>query len=147
MAKGYSKETVGVLDGSVPEKIADGRVLGGRVRAFTATFDLSETTVKRANGDSNVCFRIPAGHKVLYGLLLASVTMGASATIAIGNATTPAKYRAAATHTATTPTLFMLSSALDDDPLAAAEDVIITIGAADLPSSGILQVVMLTSAR
>jgi hypothetical protein len=41
--------------------------------------------------------------------------------------------------------MFMLSSAADDDPLAADEDV--TIAAAALPGAGVLTVDMLCSAR
>lgn len=150
MAQGYSAEATGVFDGStIPAGMSDGRHQGGRVRAYVATFDLSLAAVKKANGDTNVCFRLPAGCKPLYGYSLGSATMGANATVAIGNADTPGKYRAAATHTtANAPQFFMLSSALDDAPLAADEDVIITVGHADgLPGAGIFQVVMFASAR
>jgi hypothetical protein len=149
MAQGVSAEMAGVLDGSVlPASKADGRVIGAKVRRYRATFDLSSASVKRANGDTNVCFRRPAGSSFGYGLLNASVTMGANATIAIGTAGDPGKYRAAATFTAAAPTLFGKSSAVDDVPLAAEEDVIITVGHADgLPAAGILTVDFYVSAR
>lgn len=149
MAQGYSAEMTGVLDGTVlPASKADGRIINAKTRLFQATFDLSLATVKKASGDTNVCFRIPAGYKPTLGWLLASATMGATATIAVGNSTTAGKYRTAAIFTAVdTPTLFMNSSAGDDVPLTADEEVLITIAAASLPSSGILQVNMLASAR
>lgn len=149
MAQGFSAELTGVLDSTltVPNK-ADGRVMIAPLRVFQATFDLSLAAVKKAAGDTNVCFRIPAGFKPVCGILLASATMGAAATIAVGNATTAGKYRAAAVFTtADVPTPFMLSSAGDDDPLTADEDVLITIAVASLPGAGILQLFMLASAR
>jgi hypothetical protein len=149
MAQGYSAETVGVLDSTLtPAGKSDGRVTNAKTRVFQATFDLSLAAVKKASGDTNVCFIVPKGYKPLFGYLLASATMGATATIAVGNSTTAGKYRAAAIHaTVDAPVLFMLSSAGDDAPLSADETVIITIAAAALPSSGILQVVMFASAR
>jgi len=149
MTTGYSKETVGVLDGTLNVAAKHNGIFEqAKVRVFVATFDLSLATVAKNSGDTNVCFRIPRSHKVLYGYLLASVTMGASATIAVGNATTAGKYRAAAVQTGTdAPAFFMLSAAEQADPLTAHEDVLITIGTANLPSTGILQVVMFASAR
>lgn len=149
MAEGVSAEFAGVLDGSaLPAAKASGDFIGGRVRANVATFDLSLAAVKKAAGDTNVCFRIPKGCKPLYGYLLSSATMGASATIAVGIAGAAGKYRAAAAHTtANEPKLFMVSAAADDAPLAAYEDVIITIATDALPGAGVLQVVLLTSAR
>lgn len=148
MAKGYAAEQVGVLDGTKnPASLADGRVVDGRILMYQATFDMSKATVAKNSGDTNVCFVIPGDCKPVLGWLIASATMGATATIAVGNdAGAPAKYRAAAVFTAPdVPTPFMLSSASDDDPLANPETVIITIGAAALPGAGILQVFMLVS--
>lgn len=148
MAEGVSAEFTGVLDGSLlPAAKADGRSINAKVRAFVATLDLSLAAVKKASGDTNVCFRVPRGYRFLYGLLNASATMGATATIAIGVSGTPAKFRAAAIFTAAAPTLFGVSTAADDAPLSADEDVIITIAAADLPASGVLVVQMFYSAR
>lgn len=150
MAEGFSAELVAAgLDGSkVPPGLVDGRLHGGRVRAYLATLDLSQASVKKANGDTNVLFTLPRGEKPFVIGTSGSVTMGASATIAIGKAGAPAKYRAAAVHTSTAGLAFaMLSSALDDAALDADEDVIMTIGAADLPASGIFQVLVLTTGR
>ena len=150
MAQGVSAEYAGVLDGSVlPSSKADGRKNNAPVRAFVATFDLSLASVKKAfaTPDTNVCFRVPKGYQFLYGIINASVTMGANATIAIGTAASAAKYRAAAIFTAAAPTLFGTSTAADDDPLSADEDVIFTIGVADLPGSGILLIQMFFAGR
>jgi hypothetical protein len=145
MAQGFSAETLGVLDGTVPPAKADGRVNGANLAVFQATFDLSLTTVKGASGDTNVCFRLPRGFKPMFLALNASATMGATATIAVGNSTTAGKYRAAAVFTAAALTWSMLSTASDDAPLTADEDVLITIAAAALPGAGILQVFMVGS--
>jgi hypothetical protein len=79
---------------------------------------------------------VPAGYTFAFGMVNASATFGASATIAIGNSDTAGKYRAAATHTTTVPTLFGLYTAADDVPLAAEETVILTVAVAALPGSG-----------
>jgi hypothetical protein len=149
MAQGFSAETVGVLDGTLlPAAKSDGRVTGAKLRAFQATFDLSLAAVKKAAGDTNVCFRVPPSCKPLFGYLNSSATMGAASTIAVGTAAAPGKYRAAAIHTtANAPQFFMLSAAGDDAPLSAEEDIIFTIAVADLPAAGILQIVMFCSAR
>lgn len=149
MAKGYPAELLGVIDDSkVPAIKADGRVYGARLRAYQATFDLSLATVKKANGDTNVLCQVPANEKPVAIIGLASATMGGTATIALGNSGTPAKYRAAATFTtANVPQIMMLSSAGDDAPLSAEEEIIMTIAAADLPGSGILQFWVITSGR
>lgn len=149
MAQGYSYELEGVSDGTlIPPKLLDGRLHGGRVRAYLATFDLSRTANKKVSGDTNVCFTIKKGEKPLALGTSGSVTMGATATIAIGPSGASGKYRAAAVHTSTAGLVWsMLSTALDDDPLTADEEVLMTIAAADLPASGIFQVLILTSGR
>lgn len=149
MAQGYAAELVGVLDSTLTvPSMADGRVVGGRLRVHQATLDLSLAAVKKANGDTNVLFKLPAGSKPLYFITNASATMGAAATIAVGTAASAAKYRAAAVHTAVdTPAMFMKSSAADDDPLSAEETVIMTIGTADLPGAGIFQCWAVCAAR
>lgn len=149
MAQGFSAEVTGVLDGTKnPTSKTDGRVVNAKTRLFQATFDLSLANVKGASGDTDVCFVIPAGYKPCLGWTIGSATMGATATIAIGNATTAGKYRAAAIHTAVdSPQLFMISAAAAAAPLAADETVIITIAAAALPGTGIFSVFMLAAAR
>lgn len=148
MAQGFSAVMAAALAGSViPAPLIDGRLMGGRVRAYVAVLDLADANVKHANGDTNVLFDIPAGEKPLCYASVGSATMGPSATVAIGNSTTAGKYRAAAVHTNTTLSFAMLDTAIDDDPLTAVERVIMTWGTADGPASGKLIIVFFTVGR
>lgn len=80
---------------------------------------------------------LPPGATFARGVIVASATLGAAATLAIGIAGATGKYRAAALHTAVdTPTLFGITAAMDDPPLTAEESVIGTIAAAALPGAG-----------
>lgn len=149
MATGYAAEAVGVLDSTLtPAGKLDGRVVGGKLRRRRAVLDLSLATVAKNSGDINVLTRIPCGEAFAFGVLTASATMGATATIAIGVSGTAGKYRAAAVFTAVdTPTMFGPAATVDDAPLTAYEDVILTIAAAALPGAGILVVDIYTSGR
>lgn len=148
MAKGYSKELVGVRDGSVvPGLKSDGRVVHSRHRVVRATFDLSQSSVARASGDTNVIGVIPKGHRFAGVRITSSVTLGSS-TIAIGTAAAAAAYKAAGTFTAAdTPTSFGLAAALAADPSDNDTEVLLTVGAATLPSSGILVVDLFYTGR
>ncbi|GAA0749548.1 hypothetical protein [Sphingomonas trueperi] len=139
MAKGYSKELVGVRDGSVvPALKADGRKVLSRRRETLATFDLSQSTVAKASGDTNVIGVLPKGHRFAGVRITSSVSLG-TATIAIGYAGAPAAYRAAAVFTAVeTPTTAAPTAALTADPVDSDTEIFFTVGTAALPSSGIL---------
>lgn len=139
MPQTYATEVAGL--GTTPTTNSNGAVQGGRVRRFRATITLAS----QADGDTVVLAQVPAGYAFAYGILNASATLGSS-TIAIGVAGTAAKYRAAAVFTAAAPTLFGLSTAVDDAPLAAGETVILTNTTAALPSSGTLIVDLYFSA-
>jgi hypothetical protein len=130
MPNTFAPEVAGL--GTTPTGKSNGGVQGGRLRRFRATVPFAA----QAAADTITLANVPAGYTFAYGMVNASATFGASATVAIGVAGTPAKYRAAATHTATVPTLFGLFSAADDVPLAEAETVIMTIAVASLPGSG-----------
>jgi hypothetical protein len=148
MAQGFAAEVVGVLDATLnPAGKLDARVSGGRVRRRRAVLDLSLATVAKNSGDTNLLCRIPRGEAFAFGIVNADATMGATATIAIGNATTAGKYRAAAIFTAAAPTLFGPAGVEDDAPLTDYEDVIMTIAAANLPGAGILVIDIFTSGR
>lgn len=120
--------------GNTPRNNVSGAHQGARVRVWRETITLaSQPTADQIVIADNV----PVGHTFLYGILTTTVTLGASATIAIGTIASPAKYRAAATFTTVdTPTLFGLTAA--QAPLTAAETVQITIAVAALPASGTL---------
>lgn len=130
MTKSYSNE--------LQQPLINTSVIDGKVKAYQATITLAA----QAADDTIVIAKARQGEKFIVGFLTASATLGASATIAIGNATTAGKYRAAATFTAVdTPTTFGKNgamAALEDD-----EEIIITVGTAALPGSGTLKVTML----
>lgn len=124
-----------VLAGGVP---APG-LLNGAVRACVERVTLASQPA----ADTIVVGRIPKGAKPLGFILSSSVSLGGTATIAIGTAAAPAKYRAAAVFTAVdTPTLVGIATALHA-ALAADEDILITIAAAALPASGALNILTL----
>jgi phosphoserine aminotransferase len=139
MAQTYATEVAGL--GTTPVTNSNGAVQGGRIRRFRATIALAS----QADGDTVVLAQVPAGYAFAYGILNASATLSTS-TIAIGVAGTAAKYRAAAVFTAAAPTLFGVSTAVDDAPLAAQEVVILTNTTAALPASGTLIVDLYFSA-
>ena len=134
MAQTYSTEMAGLV--ANPVSLPSGGIVDGNVRVKRATITLAS----QPSGDTIVIAKKRAGEAFLYGLIHASATLGATATIAIGVAGTAGKYRAAATHTATVPTFFGVNASIEEE--IADEDVIITIAAAALPSSGRLVVDM-----
>lgn len=130
MARTYALEVAGF--GTTPETKTDGGIHGGRLRRFRASFNMAA----QAAGDDIVLARVPAGYRFAFGIINASATMGATATVAIGISGATGKYRTAAVFTAAAPTLFGNSTAADDDALTAEETVLLTIAAAALPGSG-----------
>lgn len=130
MAETYVTEVSGI--DSIPSTKSNGAFHNARLRRFRATIPYAG----QASGDTVVLADVPAGYTFAYGVLTASATAGASATIAIGISGTAGKYRAAATFTAAnTPTMFAVASGVDDAALTAKERVIATVGTASLPSS------------
>ena len=130
MARTHALEVAGF--GTTPETKTDGGIHGGRLRRFRASFNMAA----QAAGDDIVLARVPAGYRFAFGIINASATMGASATVAIGITGATGKYRTAAVFTAAAPTLFGNSTAADDDALTAEETVLATIAVAALPGSG-----------
>lgn len=111
-------------------------VYGGRLKRLRASFTLATQTTS----DTLVIGNLPTGATFAYGVINASATLGASATVAIGTTGATGKYRAAAVFTAAAPTLFGDVAAVAAAPLAAEEQVFITIAVASLPASGTLVV-------
>jgi hypothetical protein len=137
MAQTFSTELAGI--DSIPAvKPSATAAYGARLKRFRATITLAA----QASGDTIVLADLPAGYTFAYGVLTASATLGATATVAIGTATTPAKYKAAAIFTAAdTPTMFGTAIAgAGQAALTATERVLLTIAAAALPGSGTLVV-------
>lgn len=140
MATTYSSDAAGL--GATPPTKMNGGVVGGTLRRYRAVI----TFASQASGDDIVLFKVPAGAVFAFGVVNASATFGASATVAIGIAGTTGKYRTAATHTATTPTMFGNYTASDDSATTAEETVLLTVGTAALPASGSAVVDMFFSA-
>lgn len=75
--------------------------VSGTVRCFIEEIELAAQTPS----DTIEVARLPKGAVPLYGVISASETLG-TATISIGTADAPAKYRATGVHTTTAPVLF-----------------------------------------
>jgi hypothetical protein len=141
MPKLYGSLNAGL--GTLPIQPGDaGKGVNAPVRVHREVITLAS----QATTDTIVIGRLPSGHQFLYGVLCTTVTLG-SATIAIGITGATGKYRAAATFTAVdTPTLFGVAAAVGAaSPLAADEEVFITIATAALPASGTLTTLLFTS--
>lgn len=136
MTKRYSAEMTGVLDGTLPVQRADPASVNSKRRSVIATIVLAA----QANGDTISLGKRPIGSRWLSGSIITDTSLGSS-TVAIGVSGTAAKYKAAATLTATdTPTGFSKAAAEAAAPLTTEEEILLTIGAADFPSSGNLVV-------
>jgi len=131
MANTYATELAGQTSTPVDKLLSSTQ--GATERVFRATI----TMASQASGDTITLARVPKGYRFSRGVITASATMGAAATIAIGTAASSAKYRAAAVFTAVdTPTMFGKTTGIDAAKLTAEETVIATIAAASLPASG-----------
>lgn len=131
MTQHYSNEYANVdSQPQSPAEAANG--FGARLRRYRATIPLAS----QASGDTIVLGDIPANSILAFGVLTSDTSLGA-ATLAIGDASSAAKYRAASTFTATdTPTPFGKASAVSGAQSTDVERVIATIGTAALPASG-----------
>ena len=119
---------------------------GGRLRRYRATIALASQVL--GAGNELVLAKIPAGQQFAFGVITTDTSLGTS-TLAIGNASSSGKYRAAAVFTAIdTPTLFGLTTAIrgsaQDDPALPVslneETVLGLVAVANLPASGFLVV-------
>jgi hypothetical protein len=124
---------------TIPPAVMSAAFTRGKVRAYTDTI----TFASQADGSTVVLFgsRVPKGSVFLGGVTSASATAGATATLAIGISGATGKYRAAAVHTSTAPTLFGVHAA-HGVASTADEQVTVTVAAAALPASGTLTVTM-----
>lgn len=126
----YALQQVGVSDGKVPPDKADGRQVNARKSSILASKQAGVDTW--ANGDTIVLGKKPAGQKITRISVTTGTSLGTS-TLSIGVAGTPAKYASGKTLTVVdTPTAIgPLASTLDDAP-GEEEDIIATIGGADI---------------
>lgn len=140
MARYYTIEDQQI--GNVPPGVPGNEAYGGRKRLWRASINLdapklssTQTGTQITTADTVLLARIPAGMRFARGRITSSISLGTS-TISIGNAAAPAKYRAAAVHTAVdTPTSFGLASAMAAAASGADEDVILTVATASLPNT------------
>lgn len=136
MATQYGTQ-MGRLRNTLPVDLPMAGDIHGRVRVFNEKVALAA----QPTTDIVEVARLPKGARVLYGIVDSTVSLGSS-TLAIGIAGNTGKYRAGAVFTAVdTPTLFG-PAAVAGEALTAEEIVILTIGAAALPASGTLRVML-----
>jgi hypothetical protein len=138
MAKQYGNYTA--PRGQTPVGQVDGSAQGGHVRVYREQITLASGVGTTA--DTIVVAYPSKGEQFLFGVLTSTVTLGTS-TVAIGVTGATGKYRAAAAFTAVdTPTLFGAGAAGlgGAGKLTGDEEVFLTIGTANLPTSGTLTV-------
>lgn len=131
----FNSIELAAVSGTSPQLQPDSAVVSGKVRRLRASFNLAAQAI----ADTLTLGKLPEGASVARIDMVSSVTLGA-ATIAIGIAGTPAKYRAAGTFTVVdVPTPVGPGAAVHDDAaLAAGETLTATIAAAALPGAGTL---------
>ncbi len=123
-------------------KKLDGAINGAPLKTFRCEVPLTGQAI----GDTINLFTLPRGYRFAHGVLVASVGLG-TATLAVGTAANPGKYRAAAVmNSADTPTLFGTQAAAAEAE-GAEKDVIATVGTAALPAAGTLTVFIFASER
>ncbi|MHB8413998.1 MAG: hypothetical protein ACYDB1_01190 [Acidiferrobacteraceae bacterium] len=106
--------------------------VGGRVRAFVENIVYAAQAV----GDTLTMAQLPAGALVL-GFELITDTSTSTATLAVGDGTTAAKYAAAAAYTTiNTPVQVGNTAGPLAGRLTAAGQIVLTIGTLALPASG-----------
>jgi len=137
MAKIYGNYNAG--QASTPPGIASPQQ-EAKTKTLVNVFDLSKQAVLTI-ADTPVVGKALKGWTFKGGAISCDVTMGTT-TIAVGVASDVDKYKAAATQatpfvgTALAPTVFV------GEPLAADEEILLTLAAASLPAAGKLVVTM-----
>jgi len=113
---------------------------GAKSRAkMRSTIEVLTLASQSVTGGLNwIIGKLPVGATFSHVTLDTDTSLG-STTVAVGISGSTAKYKAAATFTATdTPTSYGKASGKAQAPLTAEETVLVTFAAADLPSSGTL---------
>ena len=111
----------------------------GKLRQQIATIDMSEMTVE--DGDTVEIARIPA-HARLHGVIVSNSVSLATSTIAIGTAAAAGLLFAAATKTTTTALLSAPAAAIGHRTTEQTP-IFLTVGEANLPTTGMLKIVVL----
>ena len=140
MANIYAEPVDNLIAGVAgPVSLVDGVFVGARVKVLAKKVTLAAAGAFDVNnGDTIIWGELPKGALPLFGVLVASATMGASATLDMGFNGAAAALRAAAVFTAAdTPTFYGKASGLLV-PLTAKKKLQSVIAVADLPTSGTL---------
>ena len=131
MANSFSRETANSLGTNNYSK-SDGRHHQAKLKRVRATIDYDG----QAAADTITLGKLPPGATFAYGVITATATFGAAATLAIGIVGDATAFRAAAIFTAAdTPTLFGIAADIAAAPFAEEKTLIATVGAAAAPNS------------
>lgn len=109
---------------------------GGPVKVLTEIITMAATDTFPA---TITCPKLPKGAVPLFLVVTSSVTVGATATIAVGILGDLGKYRVAATKANALTEVIALAAAVGVE-LTAEEQILITTGVANLPAGGTLQI-------
>lgn len=139
MAKGYGSIARNLLNGTDALARAPGWFWNADKRIFRQVLDLSDASVAKVDGDTNVLFIKPRGTIVGKIEVLASVSLTTSQ-LSFGTEAAPAKYGALKAYGTTANALvtWAVATTLDDDLTTEQETIVMTTDIADLPSSGIV---------
>lgn len=129
MADTYALEYVGVADGTLPAQLADGRIIGSKVRSIRAT----KTATALAAADRMYLGRLPRG-AVVTAIRVTTDTSFGTSTLSIGTTAAPTKYCNVQTNTVTEKPVIIgpRATAAVLAPLTADEDIWLTVGTATL---------------
>lgn len=138
MATYYGTNT-GKIMGATVNTGASGTPAPGTAPATVRSYIETVAMTTQTTGDIIYVARLPKGSIFLYGVLQTDTSTG-SATIALGISGSTAKYKAAAAFTATDTPTFFGKAAATGVALTQDDDILITIAAASLPSTGNLTI-------
>lgn len=144
MANGTSKQMTAILAGNKVSGIA----YQANPLSYRAELDLSSADVKKVVADTNTLVRLPPGVIVDHIRVVSSVSLTTSQ-LSFGITGSAAKYGAAKAY-GTTPKAavdWYEPTVMDDAPSTAVEDIIMTVGTADLPGAGIVIIDVFVTAR
>jgi hypothetical protein len=103
------------------------------------TYDVWTMATQEAGSTFKVGWKMPIGAVPLFGIVLNSVTAGASVTVAIGDGDDADEWKTASTLTTTVPVVFGLSGTMFTE-LAAERTVTLTTAIASLAAAGTIAV-------
>lgn len=145
MAQGHSAQMKQIIVDGVK---TSGIVYQVNPIQYRAVLDLSLTAVAKVSGDNNIVARLPPSVVIDHVRVVSSVSLTTSQ-LSFGIAGSTAKYGALKAYgtVAKTPVDWFEPTVMDDAPATAVEDILMTIGTADLPAAGIVIVDIFVTAR